>query len=259
MPDTNPAIATLRQAHDAFARVVAPLDGEAIRRRSYCDDWSVAQVASHLGSGAEVGLDWLAAAIAHTDPMGPEEMPKIWDRWNGRSPEEQVSEAVVVDDAYVAAFESASADQLAQAHINLFGAFELDGTGLARLRIPELVMHTWDIAVIANPSARLLPEAVELLIDELPARAGRFGKPHPGPWTLNVTTTRPERSYVLRNGEAVSVDPGTAADAGGVLRLPAEALLRLFFGRVDEANAGEIVLEAPDVTLDELRATFPGF
>jgi len=259
MPDSDPVIPTLRQAHDAFAGLVATLDGAAIRGRSYCDDWSVAQVASHLGSSAELGLDWFHAAVNHTNPMGPEDQRRVWDKWNGRSPEEQVSGAVVADATYVEAFETAGAGQLAQAHINLFGVFELDGVGLARLRVPELVMHTWDIAVVADPSARIPPEAVDLMIDELPPRIGRFGKPQTRDWILNVATTRPERDYVLHNGDEVSLTPGTSASADGVLRVPAEVLVRLVFGRVDESHAGGLVLEAAEITLDDLRATFPGF
>jgi uncharacterized protein (TIGR03083 family) len=259
MSDANPVIPMLRQAHEAFALLVAPLDGDAIRRRSYCDDWSVAQVASHLGSGAELGLDWLGAAMTHTEPMAQEDMQKVWDKWNGRSPEEQVSGAVVASAAQVEAFETATADQLAQAHIKLFGMLDLDGVGLARIRIPELVVHSWDIAVIGDPSARLLRQGVDLMIDELPARVGRFGKPQTRVWSLNVATTGPERDYVLRNGDQISLEPGTAADADGELRLPAEALIRLIYGRVDDTNAGDIVLHAAEITLADLEAVFPGF
>jgi uncharacterized protein (TIGR03083 family) len=259
MSDAHPVITMLRQAHEAFALLVAPLDGDAIRRRSYCDDWSVAQVASHLGSGAELGLDWLGAAMAHTEPMGQEDMQKVWDKWNGRSPEEQVSWAVVAGAAQVEAFETATADQLAQAHIKLFGMLDLDGNGLARIRIPELVVHTWDIAVIGDPSARLFAPAVDLMIDELPARVGRFGKPQTRSWSLDVATTRPERDYVLRNGDEVSLEPGTAADADGDLRLPAEALIRLIYGRVDDRDGGDVVLQATEITLADLQAVFLGF
>ena len=259
MSDAHPVITTLRQAHEAFALVVAPLDGEAIRRRSYCDQWSVAQVASHLGSGAEFGLGWLHAAITHTEPLAREEWPKVWDKWNGWSLEEQVSGAVVADAAYLEAFETAGDEQLAQAHITLFGAFELDGFGLARIRIPELVMHTWDIAVIADPSARIPQAAVDLMVDQLPSGIGRLGKPQTRDWTLNVATTGPERDYVLRNGNEVTLEPGTTSEAGGTLRLPAEALIRLVYGRADGDHAEGVALEGGEVTLEDLRATFPGF
>ena len=74
-----------------------------------------------------------------------------------------------------------------------------------------------------------------------------------------MATTGPERDYVLRNGNEVSLEPGTASDAGGTLRLPAEALIRLVYGRADGDHAKGIALEAAEVTLEDLRATFPGF
>jgi len=46
--------------------------------------------------------------------------------------------------AHVAALERASPEQLTQAYIELFGVLKVDGVGLALLRLPELVIHTWD-------------------------------------------------------------------------------------------------------------------
>jgi uncharacterized protein (TIGR03083 family) len=258
MSDDHASIATLRQAHDAFATLASGLDRDEIRARSYCDEWSAAQVASHIGSGAELGTGWLRAAIDHTDPTEGVDMPAVWDKWNALSPEEQVTQAVAASAAQVAAFESATTEQLEQAHVALFGAIELDGFGLARFRLPELVIHTWDIAVMRDPSARLLGPAVDFVVDGMAASVGWFGRPQPRPWILNIETSGPERSYVLRNGERVTLEPGSSADADGVMRLPAESLIRLVYGRVDDTTGGEIGIDASGVGLDDLRAVFPG-
>ena len=45
----------------------------------------------------------------------------------------------------------------------------------------------------------------------------------------------------------------------GTLDLPAEALLRLVYGRLDADHTPTLGLSARDVTLDDLRAIFPGF
>ena len=39
---------------------------------------------------------------------------------------------------------------------------------------------------------------------------------------------------------------------------PAEAFLRLVYGRLDPDHTPAVDLDAADVTLDELRRTFPG-
>jgi uncharacterized protein (TIGR03083 family) len=255
-------IAALRSSHDRLAGLAAGLAAETAGEISYCTGWTVAQVFSHIGSGAEIGLDSLAAAIEHREPMGRDEVSKIWDTWNGRAPLEQVAEAVTANAALVGAYESASDETLTAARVKLFGMFDLDGYGLARFRLPELAVHTWDIAVTLDPSARVLPDAVELIIDGLPGRIGWMGKPQGRPWAITVETADPARTFTLTSGDAVTFAPadGTAGAApDGTLRLPAEAFLRLTFGRLDPANADGTDVSGTSVTLDELRATFPGF
>ncbi len=71
-----------------------------------------------------------------------------------------------------------------------------------------------------------------------------------------MVTTDPERRFLLETGEAVTLTPsdGEAAPAG--LRLPAEAFVRLVYGRMDEAHTPP--LESTGVDLGELRQLFPG-
>jgi uncharacterized protein (TIGR03083 family) len=255
-------IAALRSSHDRLAGLATGLGAQTAGKMSYCSEWTIAQVFSHIGSGAEIALDSLAAAIAHREPMSRDEISKIWDTWNGRSPLDQVGEAVKANAALVEAYESASDETLAGAQVLLFGMLNLDGYGLARFRLPELAVHTWDVAVALDPSARVLPDAVDLIIDDLAGRTGWMGKPQGREWTITVETTAPGRVFALASGDAVTLEPadGTAATApDGVLRLPAEAFLRLTFGRLDPANTDGAEIVDGTVTLDELRATFPGF
>jgi hypothetical protein len=44
----------LRRSHDRLRGLVEPLDADALHGRSYASEWSIAQVLSHLGSGAEI-------------------------------------------------------------------------------------------------------------------------------------------------------------------------------------------------------------
>jgi hypothetical protein len=116
------------------------------------------------------------------------------------------------------------------------------------------------VAVTLDPSARVLPDAVELIIDVLPGRMGWIGKPQGRSWSIAVRTTAPDRSFTLTSGDAVALEPGDGDPAtDGVLRLPAEAFLRLTYGRLDPTNADGAEVTGGSVTLDELRATFPGF
>jgi uncharacterized protein (TIGR03083 family) len=252
-------IAALRSSHDRLAGLVDGIDPQAAGRISYCTEWTVAQVLSHIGSGAEIGLAWLDAAREHREPLSQDDLTKIWDTWNTRAPMEQVAEAVRANAALVEAYEAASDTELSAARVVLFGSLDLDGHGLAMFRLPELAVHTWDVAVTLDPSARVLPDAVELIIDMLPGRMGWMGKPQGRSWSVAVRTTEPARSFTLTSGDAVSLEPGEGAAPDGVLRLPAEAFLRLTYGRLDATNADGAEVAGGSVTLDELRATFPGF
>src|SRR6476619_1912809 len=55
-------IAVLRASHDAVAALVPDLSDEQLRGPSGAAEWPLAQVLSHLGSGAEISIGTLAAA-----------------------------------------------------------------------------------------------------------------------------------------------------------------------------------------------------
>ena len=42
----------LRSSHARLAAVAGPLTADEVTDPSYCDEWTIAQVLSHLGSGA---------------------------------------------------------------------------------------------------------------------------------------------------------------------------------------------------------------
>ena len=185
-------VRALRSSHDLLASLASDLDEADATRMSYCSEWTIAQVYSHLGSGAEINIEWLKAAREHTEPIGQDAMRAIWDRWDARGPQEQVTEAIKADARLVEAYEAMSAEDLAAAHITLFGGMlELDGEGLAQFRLPEHAVHTWDVEVALNPSARIAPYAVDLLIDTLSGRMGWMAKPSGASWSVRVETVAP--------------------------------------------------------------------
>jgi hypothetical protein len=106
-------------------------------------------------------------------------------------------------------------------------------------------------------------DAVELLIDNVPQfLAPRLGKPLPEPFSVRITTHGPDRDYLLTSAESVKVENWPGESAGGAdvphVTMPAEALLRLSYGRLDPEHTPSSVSADSD-TLDKLRAIFPGF
>ena len=256
--DARRKIAALRRSYENLRSLVDGLDAEALGAPSYDDEWSIAQVLSHMGSQAEIMDGYLAAALGASDPPSQDQFPAIWAAWDSRSPEEQRAESLAVNDRHIGRLEALGDDELAGLHLSLFGGvLEVDGGGFARLRLAEHAVHTWDVAVALDPAATVAPDAVELLVDSAAEVAAWVGKPHK-PVRLRVDTTRPERSYALLAEDGVSITPYADQDVGGVMRLPAEAFLRLVYGRLDPDHTPAVDLDADDTTLDDLRGMFPG-
>ena len=265
--ESNPRvwIATLRQSHDRLLGLVGPLSPEQISGPSYCRDWSIAQVLSHLGSGAEIAMMTLPSALGQAEPVDRSAFQPIWDRWNAMSPDDQAAAGLVADAQHVQMLDQLSDEELASISYAFLG-MTLDAVGLIRLRLGEHALHTWDVAVMLDPAAEVAQDAANLLVDNVPAfLAPRLGKPADPPFRARIRTTEPARDYLLSASDSVSmVDwpgaDGAEADVAAIadVTLPAEALLRLSYGRLDaDHTAAGVVADPAD--LDRLRAIFPGF
>lgn len=252
----TPWITALRHSHDTLAGLVAPLTSNQIRQPSYASEWSIAQVLSHLGSQAEIFSGFLGAGLSGEDPPGPDSFPAIWDAWNGRDPEAQVADSVRDNNALIERFEALSPEQLDGLHLSLFG-MELDATGLARMRLSEHAVHTWDVAVSLDPRATIAPDSAALLVDTLGQMVARIPTPDGPHRSIHVSVTDPDREFTLERGEKIELNPATPGGGPPNLELPSEALIRLVYGRLDAAHTPP--LQADDVDLDELRRVFPGF
>jgi uncharacterized protein (TIGR03083 family) len=257
MADFPTWLAAIRRSHERMAALVDGLTDEQLRRRSYADQWSLAQVASHLGSQAEIFDLYLTAGLTGGDAPDEEVIVPIWDRWNALPPRSQAADSVAANERLVSRLEHVEPEQQAAFALTLFGS-DLDLAGLTALRLGEHALHTWDIAVALDPAATVAQEAVELLIDTLPARAGDGGLPVPGAQPLEVVTADPLRTFHLTLDPTVSVSARDAVTPDAtVARFPAEAFLRLVAGRLDPAHT-PLGVDAGD-RLDQLRQAFPGF
>jgi uncharacterized protein (TIGR03083 family) len=256
--DPRAWITTLRNSHERLASVVKPLSPEQLRGQSYDTDWNVAQVLSHLGSGAEISLMGLPSALGQAEPVDRAAFQPVWDTWNAKSPDDQAADALVSDEQQVSALEQLSDDDLARIRLQFFG-MNLDSVGLIRLRLGEHAIHTWDVAVSFDPAARVSPDAVSLLIDNVPQfLAPRLGRAPDVPFKIRIRTTGPDRDYLLVGADPVSMTDWPGGGADSEVSMPSEALLRLAYGRLDPAHTpAEVVADPAD--LDRLRRMFPGF
>jgi uncharacterized protein (TIGR03083 family) len=253
--DPHRWIAALRNSQDRLTSLVRPLTPQRLRGTSY-HAWSIAEVVGHLGSQAELFMGWLTAAVEGREPSPPETMQPVWDAWHDRSPEEQAADSLEYNERLVQRFERLTDEELRRMHLSLFG-MELDATNLIRLRLAEHAVHTWDIAVALDPTARIAPDAVNLLIDTLADLAKWVGKPQDKKFRLRVLTSEPERRLSLSVGDEVELRQWKGGKADTGLRIPAEAFLRLIYGRLDPEHTPPVELTGSN-NLNELRHIFPG-
>jgi uncharacterized protein (TIGR03083 family) len=254
-------IAALRNSHERLASLTGAMSEEQLTGQSYDRDWTVAQVLSHLGSGAEIALLALEAALAG-QPMDTEAMAPIWDTWNAKTPQQQAADCLPADEAHIERLEGLTDAELDGISADLSG-MKLDAAGLVRMRLSEHAVHTWDVAVSLDPAAEVAPDAVELLMVQLPMLAGWTGKAEGGPFRLRLRGTEPEADFVLEVADKVTLDawPGegpAGATTDGQIQMPAEALLRLVYGRLDPGHTPPVDISGDPGLLDRARAALPG-
>lgn len=260
-------IGVLRASHDRLVSLVGQLDDDALGRPSMASEWTVAQVLSHLGSSAEISRATLESAAGGDDPLGDGGNEGVWARWNAMSPREQATAFVAADRALVERYETLDEDQLASLRVEVPYLREpIDIATLASFRLGEHALHSWDVVAAFDRSAEVAPDAAALLIDgqlRIVAMARWFLPRETRPaeeTTLLIETTAPVRKYELVLGEGAELRPVEHDGHGdGALALPAEALLRLFSGRLKPGSASAEVEPTGGMTMDELRRAFPGY
>ncbi|HEV3292612.1 MAG TPA: maleylpyruvate isomerase family mycothiol-dependent enzyme [Streptosporangiaceae bacterium] len=258
-PSFTDVLAALRNSHDRLVTTVTRLSSEQVGGQSYDDDWTIAQVASHLGSGAELFALFLAAGREQADAPGIEQIRPIWDSWNAKPGPRQVQDAVVADAALIDQAGKLAPEERESWQLDMFGGHQ-DLPGLLRMRLSEHAMHTWDIVVSLDPAATVAGDAIELMVDNLAPLVARAGKGSPEPVTVHVITSGPEREFLLElTADGARLTPTSGpGEATATLRAPAEAFARLLYGRLDPDHTPGSV-EAENVELDTLRKSFPGF
>ena len=252
MPDQLNA---LRSSVDRLTAFVRPLDDIAVAGRAYPSEWTIADVLSHLGSGAVIAQRGLDDALTGT-PTPVDFNPGVWDVWNAKSPRTKVDDGLMADGAFVARLEAVAPGERARFRTSM-GPFEFDWDAFVGMRLNEHLLHEWDVIVSVDPASTLPADGTILVVDNLEL-IGRFtAKPNGDPRAITVRTTDPDRSF------AVTIEPGTVTLAPAAsaqqpdLSMPAESFIRLVYGRLDPDHTPSSVAGAPGALL-QLREVFPG-
>ena len=249
------AVQALRSSVDELVALVRRLDDESLNRRSFCSQWTVADVLSHLGSGAVITRRAIQTWSENSEPPNDFNQ-RVWDEWNSKSPRQKTDHALAADRDLMNVLEMTTPDDRARFKASM-GPLELDWDRFVGMRLNEHVVHEWDVAVSLDPEATLGAAGTPVVVDNLELIAKFASKAQGDARTVTIMTTDPERSFsVITGPEQVTfrrVQPNGKAD----LSMPAESLIRLVYGRLDPEHTPASI-EGDARLLEELRFVFPG-
>ena len=250
-------ITELRANHDRLAAFVADIEEGQLKGPSGASEWTIADVLSHLGSGAEIQRHTIAKALG--DGGDAPSNQEIWDRWNALPPTEQATEFVEADDRLVALYESLTDEQRETTTVDLgFLPAPVPIVTPLAMRLNEQTLHGWDARVGIDPTATLGEEGAELMFRHYATTTsfllGFIGKSDRLEQALRLAL----RGYTLVIDDGVTVEEGTLGTTA-TYSGPIEAVLRLLAGRLAPDQTPDDVRVTGNVTLEELREVFPGY
>ena len=254
-------IAALRAVHDQLAAVVPTLTDDQLTGPSGASEWTVAQVLSHIGSGAEINLASYENAVTGEDAPGQDFNESVWARWDGSTPQEQAAAVLGHTAALVEFLEALSPEQRETLQVKLgFMPFPLSLAAVAGMRLHENALHLWDVEVALDPSAGLDPIAtavlVEHFVDDIGFLLGFIGKADALASPARVRFGTSDVGLVIADSVSVT---GSIGDATATIHGPLEAVMRLLGGRLKPAHTPAAVRVEGNVSLDDLRRVFPGY
>jgi uncharacterized protein (TIGR03083 family) len=244
----------LRSSVARLRQLVEPLDDADLEAAAYPSQWTVADVLSHIGSGAVIFRRHLDDGLTG-GPTPDDFAPSVWASWNSKLPRAQADDALEADRALLERLDSLTDDERSRFVFSL-GAMSFDIGGFVRLRLNEHAFHTWDIEVAGNPAATIPAEVTAVVVDNLELVARFTAKPTGDTRLIAVRTTDPVRDFAIElTPDGVTLAPGSAP-GGPDLELPAEAFARLVYGRLDPDHTP--VAQGDAAVIDTLRRIFPG-
>jgi uncharacterized protein (TIGR03083 family) len=219
-----------RREVDRLGAHLAQLDADGWREQSYCAEWRVYQVVSHLASGARGFAGSLAHWFDGAPPVGQEQMQGIWAHFDALKPEQMQEEFQAAIHDYFARLEALPTEAGLQEIDTFLGKMPMQDWYVTRLH--EVVLHTWDVLVARDRAARFPDDALELLLPmQVRFRALRTPAPLAG---KRVHISMPDGTWQQTldfSGEKPVVQAGATAEAELRVEAPAEELCRLLSGR----------------------------
>lgn len=249
-------IAALHTEHDTLVALLAGIGDDQLNSPSGADDWTVAQVLSHLGSGAEIGRAPIARAAGES--VDAEDNQTIWARWDSSTPAEQAEGFVRHNARWLETVDALTPEQRSSLTVDLgFLPEPVPLVVALGMRLNEVANHSWDVRVALDPQAEVDPESAATLIELLAGPVGFMVGFLAKPAELDRPASVAGPGAVLVIGDAVTVVDELEAPSATFHGSPG-AFVRLISGRLKPPYAKDVTVEG-NVTLDDVRRVFQGF
>lgn len=249
-------IEALRAEHDVLVALLPNLPDDSFSAPSGASEWTIGQVLSHLGSGAEIGRVPIAQAAG--EDVAPVDPHAVWARWDVADPVDQAAGFIEHNLRWLETVEALAAEQRDSLVVDL--GFLPDPVPLVvalGMRLNEIANHSWDVRVGLDPDAEVYAGSADVLVElfqgPLSFILGFSARPQELPEPARVAV--PGAGLVVDSAATVvgAVDAPTAKFEGSP-----EAFIRLLNGRLKDPYAGGVSVEG-NVSLDDLRRVFPGY
>jgi uncharacterized protein (TIGR03083 family) len=243
----------LRISHQRLAGLMNGPSAPPAGGSAYPEDWAVADVLSHLGSGAEIFTLILDRSENGEAAPSQEDFVAIWDRWNATSPDDQVHDGLRSDAAFV---DRAFAVKSETERVPAFGS-PMSIADFLAMRLQEHVVHTWDVEVATDRAATIPATHLPFLLERLPSVAPRSAREVDVPRSVHVRVESPDASFRVdldRETTLLRDDESSEAE----LTMSAEGFVRLVFGRLPDPSAVVESEEQADLAAD-LARVFVGY
>lgn len=249
-------ITALRSEHDTLARLVRTLTDDQLATTSGAAEWTVAQVLSHLGSGAEIGRVPIARAAGET--VTAEDNQTIWARWDASAPRAQAEGFLEYNGRWLDMVEAFTPDQRSSLTVDLgFLPEPVPLLTALGMRLNEMANHSWDVRVAFDPNAGVNADSAAVVVDLLAGPVGFMLSflAKPAELAAPVSVAVPGAGLVIDDAVTV-VDHLESPSA--TFNGPREAFVRLISGRLKAPYDNGVTVDG-SITLDDLRHVFPGF
>jgi uncharacterized protein (TIGR03086 family) len=145
----------LVKATDAFDQLCASLGGDQWDLPTPCSEWNLAQLVDHVTGG-----NWFTIQILNGEPADAA-MAAAFERFDGEHNHREAAISSIRDqrDAFA---QPGALDRRCQ-HVSA----ELTGAEVLRLRLHDIIIHTWDIAQSISPPASISDDLTSWALSEL--------------------------------------------------------------------------------------------